>query len=286
MLGYVKIYKPELKVKEYETYRGMYCSLCKALGKEYGLFSRFILSYDVTFLLVVMFAANGISPSFKKGRCPFNLSKRCNYCLNGESYYSFASAVTILLFYYKVKDNIADSSFFKRILMYLILPYASIKRKKARKRFYELDDMISSCMKRQSETEKKNTDCIDEACDASADALGKIFDYFKKEKSDLYSFGYFIGRYVYLIDAADDIEKDLKSGSYNVFVRKFSLNKSDRLTEEMVQEMRYVLNQSLACAAKPYERLSFDELYPITENVIYDSMSATINTVLKGKTIK
>lgn len=286
MLGYVKIYKPELKVKEYETYRGMYCSLCKTLGKEYGLMSRLILSYDVTFLLVIMFAANGISPSFKKGRCPFNLSKKCNYCQNGESYYSFAAAVTVLMFYYKVKDNIADSSFFKRLLMYIILPYAAVKRKKARKKYSALDDMIFSCMKRQAETEKKNTDSIDDACDASADALGKIFDYFKKEKSDLYSFGYFLGRYVYLIDAADDIEKDLKSGSYNVFVQKFSLNKGDSLTSQMVEEIRCVLNQSLACVAKPYERLSFEQLYPITENVIYDSMYATINTVLKGKTVK
>lgn len=286
MLGYVKIYKSELKVKEYETYRGMYCSLCKALGREYGLVSRLILSYDVTFLLVVMFASNGISPSFKKGRCPFNLSKKCSYCQNGENYYSFAAAVTMLLFYYKIKDNIADSSFFKKLLMYLILPYAAAKRKKARKKYSDLDDMISDCMKRQSDAEKRNTDSVDEACDASAEALGKIFDYFKKENADLYSFGYFIGRYVYLIDAADDIEKDLKSGSYNVFVRKFSLNKSDCLTSEMLDEIRSVLNQSLACAAKPYERLSFEQLYPITENVIYDSMYATINTVLKGKTIK
>lgn len=55
MFGYVRIDKGELKVKEYEAYRGIYCSLCRALSKRYGLFSRLILSYDMTFLAMVRF---------------------------------------------------------------------------------------------------------------------------------------------------------------------------------------------------------------------------------------
>ena len=134
MLGYVKTYKPELKIKDYEAYRGLYCSLCRTLGRQYGVMSRLLLSYDVTFLLVVMLSVKNALPTFKKGRCPFNLAKRCNYCVDCSSFLSFAAAVTVLMFYYKVKDNIADSGFFKRLLMRMILPYASHLRKKALKK--------------------------------------------------------------------------------------------------------------------------------------------------------
>ena len=72
MLGYVRICKEELKVKEYELYRGLYCSLCRRLGREYGQLSRLMLSYDVTFLVLVALSAADVTPQFRRGRCPFN----------------------------------------------------------------------------------------------------------------------------------------------------------------------------------------------------------------------
>ena len=118
MFGYVRTDKGELKVKEYELYRGLYCSLCKALSKRYGVLSRFILSYDMTFLVLVRLCEKNISPTFKGGRCPFNPAKKCNYCTNAEEEYDFVCAAAILMFYYKVKDNIGDSRFFKKIFFF------------------------------------------------------------------------------------------------------------------------------------------------------------------------
>ena len=80
MFGYIKTDKPEMKIKEYEAYRGLYCSLCKAMGKHFGLFSRLTLSYDITFLLLVRLSFTGTLPSFESGRCPFNPTKKCSYC--------------------------------------------------------------------------------------------------------------------------------------------------------------------------------------------------------------
>ncbi|MGN1418110.1 MAG: DUF5685 family protein [Acutalibacteraceae bacterium] len=282
MFGYVKIYKPELKVKEYETYRGLYCSLCKTLGRQYGILSRLMLSYDVTFLVLVLLAVKSTQPDFKKGRCPFNLSKRCNYCTNGQDVFDYAAAVTIIMFYYKIQDNIADSGFFKKILMYLILPYASRKRKKACKRYAKLDEIVSCAMKEQAVTEKQNVNDFDKAAHHSADALGKIFDYGSETESSLYKFGYFVGRWIYLIDAADDLEKDLKSGGYNVFAQKYGLSKGDQLTDENHEDIRATLNMSLAGAAKAYNDLEITILFPIVENIIFDSMTNTMNNVLKG----
>ncbi len=283
MFGYVKINKGELKVKEYEAYRGLYCSLCKALGKEYGLGARFILSYDVTFLVTVLLAVKGIAPSFKKGRCPFDPMKKCNYCRNGAEEFSFAAAVTVLLFFYKVKDNIADSPFFKRILFILIYPFAFFKRKKALKKFKDLDEAIALSMEKQAEVESSNSSGFDESAHNSADILGKIFSWNDRDNNELYKFGYFIGRFVYLIDAADDLESDLKSGSFNVFKNKFKLQKGQVITEKEKDEIRATLNMTLAGAVRAYRNLEISVLFQIIENIIFDQMYNVINTVLKGK---
>ncbi|MDD6528288.1 MAG: DUF5685 family protein [Oscillospiraceae bacterium] len=283
MLGYVKTYKPELKIKDYEAYRGLYCSLCRTLGRQYGVMSRLLLSYDVTFLLVVMLSVKNALPTFKKGRCPFNLAKRCNYSVDCSSFLSFAAAVTVLMFYYKVKDNIADSGFFKRLLMRMILPYASHLRKKALKKYKRLDSIISGGMNRQGYTEANATDNTDRAAHESADTLGKIFCYDDADNIELYRFGYSVGRWVYLLDAADDIEKDLKNKSYNVFVNRYQIHSSADFDEDIKKEVEATLNMSRAQALEALSNLGQEIFTPVIENILTDGMSASMNKVLKGK---
>lgn len=283
MLGYVRIYKPEMKIKEYEAYRGIYCSLCRALGKHYGVLSRLLLNYDVTFLVVVLMSLGEIRPDFKAGRCPFNPAKKCSYCQNAADQFEYAAAVTVLLFYYKVKDEIADSGFLRKCQMVLLLPYAAYLRKKARKGFGELDEIIAACMKRQSEAEKSQTDSIDAASHNSADALGKIFSYYENENSDLYRFGYLVGRWVYLIDAADDLEKDLKHKNFNVFINKFALTSAEDISDGLKLNIESTLNMCHAAVIAAYRSLDLTVLSPISENIIIESMENITANILKGK---
>lgn len=282
MFGYVKINKPEMKVKEYEAYRGLYCSLCKSLGKHFGVLSRLTLSYDITFLLLMRLSFTLCTPEFKIGRCSFNPSKRCNYCLNTDEELKYAAAVSMMMFYFKVKDNIADGSFFRKILMYLLLPYASLKYKKAEKMYPETALMISESMKRQIETEKSDTDMVDKAAHESADALGKILSYnLPDENGNIYRFGYGVGKFVYLADAAEDIEKDIKQKSYNPFVQKFSLASAP--SEEVKKEIEALLNMSAGMVCQVFSEITEKTLTPIVENIIYDGMENTMNNILKGK---
>lgn len=77
MFGYVRACKPELKIKEYETYKAVYCSLCRLMGREYGLWSRFTLSYDFTFLALLNMAMTDGCDPVERGRCFFNPLKKC-----------------------------------------------------------------------------------------------------------------------------------------------------------------------------------------------------------------
>ena len=77
MFGYVTIYKPELKIKEYEAYKGVYCTLCKEMSKEYGLLSRFLLSYDGTFYVIYKMGLANENVTAEKSHCTFNPCKKC-----------------------------------------------------------------------------------------------------------------------------------------------------------------------------------------------------------------
>lgn len=282
MFGYIKADKPEMKVKEYEAYKGLYCSVCKAMKKHYGLLSTLTLSYDITFLLLMRLSFSSKIPSYKKGRCPFNIAKKCNFCCDINDELCYCASVSMMLFYFKVKDNISDSSLFKRMLMYLVLPYAFIKYKKAKKLYPEIAEIIEANMNNQSAIEKNNTTLTDAAAHASADSLGKILSYkLNNENNLLYKFGYGIGKWVYLMDAFDDIEKDIESKSYNVFVLKHSLKSSDNLTDDIKDEIVATLNMSHAYSIEAWEQVKDKSLLPIAENILYNGIVVTMNDILE-----
>ncbi len=284
MFGYVRVQKMDLRVREWETYRGLYCSLCRALSRRYGLPARLILSYDMTFLLAVRFAQSETVPSFRPGRCPFNPAKRCNYCDNGSEAFDYVCAAAVLMFYYKVRDNIADSPFWKKPLFYLLLPVAVLWRKKAKRLFPQMDADISAAMQQQAATEQENTDSIDKAAHASADALGRLMQSGAKENANaVYRFGYHVGRWVYLMDAADDLKQDMKTGSYNVFVKKFQLHSPD-LTPAQQDEIRASLEMTSAAAMQALDDSRLTVLYPILENIVLDGMYQSMEQMMKGKT--
>ncbi len=282
MFGYVKINKPEMKVKEYEAYRGIYCSLCRALKKHFGTIAAMTLSYDLTFLALIRLSFGGKLPDFRSGRCRYNPSKKCSYCVNGDEELKYAAAVSVMMVYFRIKDNIADGSFFRRMLMYLILPLAAVKYKKAKRMYGEIALMLEKNIENQAQAEKSQTDSTDIAAHASADMLGRIVAYgFDDKEGRLYRFGYAVGKWVYLCDAADDIEKDIKRNNYNVFVKKYNLLNPD-LPEQAKQEITGSLNLSLAMADEVYDDIENKTMKPIIENIIYDGMFNVMNNILKG----
>lgn len=284
MFGYVKCDKPEMKVKEYEAYKGLYCSLCKAMRKHFGIFASLTLNYDITFLVLMRLSFAQIIPDFKGGRCPYNPAKKCNFCRNGEEAFRYAAAVSMMMFYHKVRDNINDGSFFRRLLMYLILPYAFVKNKKAEGMYAEVGQVIRGSMARQAETEKSGTDSPDKAAHESADALGKILAYGLEDKSlSIYRFGYGIGKWVYLCDAADDLRDDIKKGSFNVFANMLGLKKDEDITEGDLCIIERNLNMSCALAAESFDEIPDKTLVPIAENIIYGGTQKVTENILKGK---
>ena len=275
MFGYIRPQKSELLVREYEQYRGIYCSLCKQLGKSYGPFCRFTLSYDCTFLAMVAIGlSQNACPSFFSGRCVVNPLKKCAYCKGGENSFVFSAALSVIMTYYKVKDDIQDSGFGGRIRAYLALPFLWRPHKRAASQFPKLEQAVAGAIFQQKELENSGESSIDASAASTAEMLAKVFSLLakgEKEQRVLHQFGYYVGRWVYLIDAADDLEKDLKKGSFNPFVLKFGL-KRESAPEEIRQakfSCNQVLNLTLSQAIGALELLEFNAFGPIIKNIMY-----------------
>ena len=126
MFGYVRLCKPEIKMGEYEQYRGIYCTLCRRLGRRYGLHARMTLSFDLTFLALLQTALSPQFSGFRPGRCSFNAAKRCPRCTDTAAI-DRAADIGVLLTYHKLRDTAADERGPKRLAAVLALPPALLE---------------------------------------------------------------------------------------------------------------------------------------------------------------
>ena len=121
MFGYVRPHRGELLVREYQQYKAVYCQLCRQLGKDYGVLARLTLSYDCTFYAMLALGTQGDRVSRRRGRCVVNPLKACDFLEGeGESYHK-AAALSVLLTRQKLKDDLEDEGFWKKLGCRLLL---------------------------------------------------------------------------------------------------------------------------------------------------------------------
>lgn len=278
MFGYLQVQKSELLVREFEAYKAVYCGLCKQMGKDYSFVSRLTLSYDCTFYAMLLMSINRSCSGFKDGRCTFNPLKKCKFATSEGNAYHKAAAFSVISVYYKLKDDISDSRFLKRTLCRLLKPLFSHWRKKALKSYSEIDKLADEMMKMQYEIEHSDETSLDRAAHPTAFMIASLFSLDAKDemqKRVFYEFGYHMGRWIYLVDAADDIEKDKKYGNYNPFV---NIKNGETKSPDYITS---VLNQSLARAYDAYNLIDVIDFKGILDNMITLGFPAVQNRVVK-----
>ncbi|MBR3972223.1 MAG: hypothetical protein IKJ83_05020 [Ruminococcus sp.] len=265
MFGYVRVDKPDLKVRDYETYKAVYCSLCKQLGKDYSFLTRFLLNYDCTFLALFIMANEDTCITFHKGRCRFNPCKTCSYCKSSSEALSKSAALLVLMSYFKLIDNIRDSGVFGKIGCTLIRPFFASWKRKAKKKHPEY---FKACEKMYSDQIKaeKSLAGIDEAAEPTAELLRFVFS---KEAPDdrirpaFEEFGYHLGKWIYIIDAACDIDDDIKHKSFNPIYNKLGKSKAEsaRFADE-------VLSHSVFLLTSAYRLIDKKRFEDILDNIV------------------
>lgn len=280
MFGYVRAHVPELKVKESEIYKAVYCTLCRSLGKSYGFVARLTLSYDFTFLALLRLSLREECTGFEQKRCAFNPLKKCNYCKNTGRDLDIVTASAMIMLYYNLRDNISDSVGAKRLGYRLLLPLFSRPHKKAAAKYPELESAAKEFTESQLKLENDGCKSIDRAAEPTAKMLETVFSLISEDETErriLRRLGYCIGRWIYLCDAADDMEKDKKSGSYNVLLAQ------DLPPDEINGKITATLNMCIGEAASAAELLEFKRYGDIIRNIIYLGLTQTQRGVLDKK---
>ena len=286
MFGYIRPFKPEMKVREFELYKAVYCGLCHTLGKRGSFFARLLLNYDDTFLVLLSMSLSDVCGGFTKYACPVKCFTKRMCCRSGEDM-EFACDSAVILGYYKLRDDIKDASGFKKIPALLCMPFVSPMFKKAAKRCPETAADAGQFISDQEKAEKAGAG-IDAAADPTAKMTAKLVLGAARGRANervLERMGYFLGRWVYFADALDDLASDLESGSYNPFVSAYELRKGDKLDGARTH-IKPLMNQCLYEIAAAFELIDIKQCRTILANIFYLGLPDVQKRLLAGEKLK
>lgn len=261
MFGYVVMNKPEVKFKDFDMYRSFYCGLCRELKERYGLSGQITLTYDMTFVILLL---SGLyEPPTKKGttRCIVHPVRRQPVRKNAITEY--AADMNIFLTYYKCKDDWNDE---RSIPGFAFGKLLEGKEKKSEKLWGKKVQTIVSCLDELSALEKENATDIDRVSGCFGRIMAEIFAYREDVwEPTLRRMGFYFGKFIYLLDAYDDVEEDVKKGNYNPFSKDYIIKGFDDRVKNMLMMM-------MAETCREFEKLPIIKYTDILRNILYSGV--------------
>ncbi len=283
MFGYVKTDYPNLYVKDTILYKSMYCGLCKGIKEVAGHRARLTLNYDLTFLSVLLHNVMNNDVQIEKQRCIIHPIKKVPMAKVDELTKTIG-ALNVILAYHKINDDVLDENKgrFKKAL---------VKKgyNRAVKDYKFLDDIVDKYYKQLLELEKQKCDSIDRVSDPFGTMLQKIVKEISKEfcSEELERLAYGLGRWIYLIDALDDFDKDLKKNSYNVFALAYADCKTKiELIEKNNKELQMIFGSILSDIFKCSKALKYYFNHDLTENVFKYGLIKQTKNIMENKQCK
>ena len=269
-----------MKLCEFETYKSVYCGLCKSMGREFGFWSRFTLSYDFTFLTILAMSVSPDLPEIGVGRCVFNPMKKINICHENKELV-FSGDVAMLMLWHKLQDNKVDGGFWEKTISTSALFFVKKSYQKSYARNTQLGDVMATCMEDQKKLEQAQCSELDRICHPSAHLLGSVTETLSQDsgqKRVLYRLGYLLGRYVYISDALDDLEQDEKAKGYNPLLLRETL--SPLADEDIRTQAKGSLFMTIAEIGNTYELLETHKFEPILTNILYMGLRENVDQIV------
>ncbi len=283
MIGYVSPNLPYLYLKDLRLYNSAYCGLCKSIGATCGQVARFTLNYDVTFLSIVLHNLLGVDITVNEERCVTHWFKKRPIAKRDQLTDEIA-CVNVMIAYYNVQDDVIDQGKHKSVYKLLKKGY-----KKAVKRFPEYEAIFKRNLDEVHELENLKSDSIDMVSDSSAKLLRDIVRQLLKDKSTEYTdaFSYNLGKWVYLVDALDDYDKDKKNGNFNVFLNAYGTfeNKMAFISAKKA-ELEFIFSSVIHGIIDGIENIKFNFNDDLIRNVINRGLIVRTREIMEGKQCK
>lgn len=279
MFGYVRPEKPDLLIRDFTAYKAVYCGLCKTIGRRCGQLPRLAVTFDMTFLSVLLLALRPWLPEAVQEGCVLNPLKK-KPVLAADPVLDFAADLSCLLAWYSAKDDAADEKPLRGRLTALFLARPAGK---AREKHPELDALIQGELDRLAQLERQ--DSLEETSSCFGALLKAVFlaglrAAFGEEADEVTALlvgdaAEALGRWIYLIDAFDDLEQDRLKGNPNHLA---GLDDPDarKLAESLLIEAEEAVDRNLAL-------LTYEQFGGLVYNIVTAGLPATRQRVLSGQ---
>lgn len=275
MFGYITINKAEMKFKDYDIYQSYYCGLCRNLKDHHGRRGQLTLSYDMTFLIVLLSGLYEPEEEVSCVSCIAHPLQKHRTRIN--EFTSYAADMNLVLSYYKCKDDWDDERKKKSLLAYKLL---ESRIDNIRQRYPEKTALIASRLKEIRSKEEAAVTDLDTMAGLFGEIMAEIFAYRKDEwEYALRNCGFFLGKFIYLLDAYEDIEEDLKNGSYNPLKTLWGQDNFDSYCKQLLTMM-------IAECSRAFEMLPIITHAEILRNILYSGIWCRFETITEKRTQK
>lgn len=264
MFGYVIANCKTLSEAERLRFRAFYCGMCKTLKDRYGNLGRFTLSYDMTFLAVVLSALYEPEENFSQARCLPHPFRPHDLLVNPMM--DYAVDLNVALAYHKCADNWHDDRNPASAAAMLALKGAYARAETFRPRQCRA---IEEWMRKVADIEKRGLEEIDLPMNLTGRMLGTLFQYDPQDfwADSLYRMGEGLGRFIYFMDAYDDLRRDVRRKKYNPLKSMMHQADFERLCKDGLTMM-------MADCADAFEDLPIVKDAELIRNILYSGVWA------------
>lgn len=272
MFGYIRINKMDLTFREYEHYKAYYCGMCKYLKRSHTEISRLSINYDITFLILILSSVYQPKAEVFYEKCIVDPIKKKKHIINEVTEY--ASSMNILLTYYKLEDDVEDEG---RIKDRVLRGIYKKSFKTAISKYPDKAEKIKLCLNELSELEGSDSKNIDEVSNTFGRLIEEIFSYKEDEYTEkLRRIGFNMGKYIYILDAFEDLEEDIEKNRYNPF-------KEDDVTKEKLKlRVEKLVEICLSNLEKAVFDLDIKVNRGIIDNIIYSGIFLRYKGLMNG----
>lgn len=282
MFGYVTPCKMELKIKDYEKFKAYYCGLCKSIKNNIGNIPRMALNYDMTFLAILLDSLNDTTPIYVKEKCSVHAFKgkaviKNNPCLH------YAAFCNTILSYYKFLDNVNDDNSIKgKIFSMLFKRYLKKTPIILEDHIKYIENILTELYNYESNAKNAS---IDSLAHHFAKLTGFILSSYKNDdnKDALYWLGYNLGKWIYIIDAFDDLEDDMSKNKFNAINACFNNDSLpfNEFSKQVEQRIDFILGTCASQCISFFNKLKLKKNEDLLYNILQYGLLEKMDKVFK-----
>jgi hypothetical protein len=275
MFGYVTAYKPELKMKDFYKYKAYYCGLCRTLKDRYGRFGQMTLTYDMTFLIILLSSLYESQSKREQNRCIVHPVQKHDMLINEITEY--AADMNIALSYHHLLDDWEDEKSVAGLAGTKVLKR---KYKKIQAKYPRQCEVIIESLNQLHECEKRKESNLDMVSGCFGKLMAELFLYrLDQWEPYLRKLGFYLGKFIYLIDAYEDLEKDMEKDNYNPLI---AIAKEASYEEQC----KNMLTMMMADCTIEFEKLPCMEDIDILRNILYEGVWTKFDSMQNEKSTR